>query len=181
MKTPTILSFSVNDCDFEAQQSIDYDFYSSPFGNLIIASTKIGICFASFYHDKNEAQDELKKEFPNCKILQQQNPKNAEVLNNFLAKEPTKSNLQFHVKATNFQVQVWKELLKIPIGSRSTYLQIAQKIGNPNAYRAVGTAIGKNPIALLIPCHRIVKTNGEMGGYKWEVPTKKAILDWEKN
>jgi AraC family transcriptional regulator of adaptative response/methylated-DNA-[protein]-cysteine methyltransferase len=83
------------------------------------------------------------------------------------------------VRGTNFQVKVWRALLQIPVGSVATYEDIATAIGSPNAVRAVGTAIGRNPVAFLIPCHRVIRTTGALGGYRWGLPRKRAMLAWE--
>jgi AraC family transcriptional regulator, regulatory protein of adaptative response / methylated-DNA-[protein]-cysteine methyltransferase len=83
------------------------------------------------------------------------------------------------VKGTNFQIQVWRALLRIPFGGMTTYQSIAELIGRPTAVRAVGNAIGKNPIAYLIPCHRVIRESGELGGYRWGLERKTILLAWE--
>ena len=83
------------------------------------------------------------------------------------------------VRGTNFQVKVWRALLQIPVGSVATYEDIATAIGAPSAVRAVGTAIGRNPVAFLIPCHRVIRTTGALGGYRWGINRKRAMLAWE--
>jgi AraC family transcriptional regulator of adaptative response/methylated-DNA-[protein]-cysteine methyltransferase len=83
------------------------------------------------------------------------------------------------VRGTNFQVKVWRALLQIPVGSVASYEDIATAIGAPAAVRAVGTAIGRNPVAFLIPCHRVIRTTGALGGYRWGLPRKRAMLAWE--
>ena len=87
--------------------------------------------------------------------------------------------IKLHLKGTDFQLKVWEMLLKIPLGELSTYGNIAEKINNPNATRAVGTAIGKNPVAFLIPCHRVIQASGMIGGYMWGTTRKTAIIGWE--
>ena len=84
-----------------------------------------------------------------------------------------------HLKATAFQLKVWESLLKIPLGQLSSYGEIAAEIGQPKAGRAVGTAIGSNPVAFLIPCHRVIRATGIIGGYKWGALRKTAIIGWE--
>jgi AraC family transcriptional regulator of adaptative response/methylated-DNA-[protein]-cysteine methyltransferase len=97
-----------------------------------------------------------------------------------LLKENTASKtIALHVKGTEFQLKVWAALLEIPFGELSNYGEIAQQIGHSKASRAVGTAIGSNPIALLIPCHRVVQANGKLGGFKWGLERKAAIIAWE--
>jgi AraC family transcriptional regulator of adaptative response/methylated-DNA-[protein]-cysteine methyltransferase len=87
--------------------------------------------------------------------------------------------IDLHIKGTDFQINVWKELLKIKSGETSSYGEIARKINKPNAFRAAGTAIGKNPVAYIIPCHRVTKSNGEIGNYMWGVDKKREILKRE--
>ncbi|MFN2430864.1 MAG: methylated-DNA--[protein]-cysteine S-methyltransferase, partial [Cryomorphaceae bacterium] len=87
--------------------------------------------------------------------------------------------LQLHLKGTPFQLKVWEALLQIPIGRLSSYATVAHNIGSPNASRAVGTAIGKNPIAYLIPCHRVIQSGGLLGGYRWGTTRKTAMIGWE--
>ena len=87
--------------------------------------------------------------------------------------------IKLHLKGTAFQLKVWETLLKIPLGKLSTYGSIAKKINNSNAARAVGTAIGSNPVAFLIPCHRVIQSTGNFGGYMWGATRKTAIIGWE--
>ncbi len=89
------------------------------------------------------------------------------------------NEIKLHLKGTDFQLKVWDTLLKIPMGQLSTYGNIAEQIGNPNASRAVGTAIGSNPVAFLIPCHRVIQASGNIGGYMWGNTRKTAIIGWE--
>ncbi len=86
-----------------------------------------------------------------------------------------------HPEGTTFQKRIWAELMKIPAGETRTYLQVAIDIGSPSSSRAVGTAIGANPIAWLIPCHRVIQTSGGLGGYRWGLERKKLLLDWERS
>ena len=86
-----------------------------------------------------------------------------------------------HLHGTDFQIQVWKALLEIPFGKTSTYSDIAIAIKNPQALRAVGTAIGRNPVAVIIPCHRVLRSDGGIGGYYWGIEKKKMLLEWEQS
>jgi AraC family transcriptional regulator of adaptative response/methylated-DNA-[protein]-cysteine methyltransferase len=87
--------------------------------------------------------------------------------------------IKLHLKGTPFQIKVWNALLQIPVGSLKSYLEIANEIGDPKASRAVGTAIGNNPIAYIIPCHRVITSSGNLGGYHWGIDRKSAIIGWE--
>ena len=89
------------------------------------------------------------------------------------------NKIKLHLKGTDFQLKVWESLLKIPMGGLSTYGRLAKSIGNPNASRAVGTAIGSNPVAYLIPCHRVIQSTGNFGEYMWGSTRKTAIIGWE--
>ncbi|MFT4033935.1 MAG: methylated-DNA--[protein]-cysteine S-methyltransferase [Siphonobacter sp.] len=159
--------------------TLNYSFAESPFGNLIIASTSKGICAIAFIQDEESGYAELKNKFPNATFqpkpdLIQQNA--LSIFQNDWSKLP---EIKLHLKGTDFQLKVWEALLKIPMGGLSTYGNIASQIGNPNASRAVGTAIGSNPVAFLIPCHRVIQSTGTFGGYMWGPIRKTAILGWE--
>jgi AraC family transcriptional regulator of adaptative response/methylated-DNA-[protein]-cysteine methyltransferase len=159
--------------------SIHYSFSNSPFGKLIVASTNKGICYMAFEEDSEVALSSLIKKFPNARIalgtdLFQQNA--------LLIFQNDWSKLQavkLHLKGTSFQLKVWESLLKIPMGQLSTYGKIASEIGRPNASRAVGTAIGSNAVAFLIPCHRVIQSTGTIGGYMWGPTRKMAMIGWE--
>lgn len=159
--------------------SINYSFAETPFGNVIVASTDKGVCYMAFENDETAALEQLKGKFPHAEFqrkldLIQQNA--LFIFQNDWEKLP---EIKLHLKGTDFQLKVWETLLKIPMGQLSTYGNIAEQIGNPNASRAVGTAIGSNPVAFLIPCHRVIQSSGEMGGYMWGTTRKTAIIGWE--
>jgi AraC family transcriptional regulator of adaptative response/methylated-DNA-[protein]-cysteine methyltransferase len=158
---------------------INYSFAESPFGNLIVASTPKGVCYMAFDDDEANALNNLKQKFPNATFqrkldLIQQNA--LFIFQNDWSKLP---EIKLHLKGTEFQLKVWETLLKIPMGKLSTYGSIAEEIGNTNASRAVGTAIGSNPVAFLIPCHRVIQSSGNIGGYMWGSTRKTAIIGWE--
>jgi AraC family transcriptional regulator of adaptative response/methylated-DNA-[protein]-cysteine methyltransferase len=159
--------------------SINYSFAETQFGNLIVASTPKGVCYMAFNDDEAIALNELKAKFPKAIFqrkldLMQQN--SLFIFQNDWNKLP---EVKLHLKGTDFQLKVWETLLKIPIGNLSTYGNIAEQIGNPNSSRAVGTAIGSNPVAFLIPCHRVIQSSGNIGGYMWGNTRKTAIIGWE--
>jgi AraC family transcriptional regulator of adaptative response/methylated-DNA-[protein]-cysteine methyltransferase len=87
--------------------------------------------------------------------------------------------IKLHLKGTAFQIKVWNALLRIPTGALKSYIEVARETGDPGASRAVGTAIGKNPVAYLIPCHRVITSSGNLGGYHWGIDRKSAIIGWE--
>lgn len=159
--------------------SINYSFAESPFGNVIVASTSKGVCYMAFEDNESEALAHLTEKFPNALFgrkldLLQQNA--LFIFQNDWTKLP---EIKLHLKGTDFQLKVWEALIKIPMGKLSTYGAIAEKINHPNASRAVGTATGNNPVAFLIPCHRVIQSTGLFGDYMWGNTRKTAIIGWE--
>ena len=159
--------------------SINYNFAESPFGKLIIASTQKGICYMAFETDEDSALLNLKVKFPNATFHLKTDAIQQGALSIFQNDWTKLPEIKLHLKGTAFQMKVWDSLLKIPMGQLSTYGNIAKQIGSPKASRAVGTAIGSNPIAFLIPCHRVIQSSGNVGGYMWGSTRKTAIIGWE--
>jgi AraC family transcriptional regulator of adaptative response/methylated-DNA-[protein]-cysteine methyltransferase len=161
---------------------IGYGIVGSPFGRCLVASTARGICAISFLDGPAEqsAIQALEHAWPRARV--EHDPAHANEVARCvfapLAAAPAKP-LALLVKGTNFQVQVWRALLQLPAGALTTYGSVAAHIGRPAAARAVGTAIGDNPIAYLIPCHRVIRESGHLGGYRWGETRKAAILGWE--
>lgn len=162
-----------------AALTISYSFAESPFGNIIVASTPKGICHMAFADDRQTAFDELQQQFPNAVYRQFADTMQQNALFIFRKDWSQLANIKLHLKGTAFQLKVWEALLKIPTGGLNTYLGIAQNINAPNASRAVGSAVGDNPVAFLIPCHRVIKSTGEFGQYHWGATRKSAIIGWE--
>jgi AraC family transcriptional regulator, regulatory protein of adaptative response / methylated-DNA-[protein]-cysteine methyltransferase len=158
---------------------INYSFTESPFGNIIVASTLKGICHMAFIEDESIAFTALKDHFPNATFRRMLDPIQQNALYIFTQDWSKISQIKLHLKGTDFQLKVWQTLLKIPLGQLTTYGAIAHKIDNPNSSRAVGTAIGSNPVAFLIPCHRVIQATGTFGGYMWGNTRKTAIIGWE--
>lgn len=161
---------------------ISYGFHPSPFGRFMLAQTDRGICALRFVRDDGEegAARALRAAWPNADLARDQTAtaEPAERIFHFPqvgASEP----LHLFVKGTNFQIKVWEALLKIPLGKAVSYEDIAAFIGTPTAARAVGGAVGANPIPFLIPCHRVIRKLGEFGNYGEGPQRKKAILGWE--
>lgn len=160
--------------------SIHYSFAESPFGNMIIASTNKGICHLAFYQETDDqALALLKEHFPNARFEHRLDSIQQNALLIFQHARSKLPQIKLHLKGSDFQLKVWQALLTIPTGQLSTYGTIAQTIEKPNASRAVGTAIGSNPVAYLIPCHRVIQSTGEIGGYMWGSNRKAAIIGWE--
>ena len=158
---------------------INFSFAESPFGNIIVASTQKGVCFMAFAEDEETGFQDLKNKFPNAAFSRKLDLAQQNALFIFQNDWSKLSEIKLHLKGTDFQLKVWETLLKIPMGQLSTYGSIAQKIDKPNASRAVGTAIGSNPVAFLIPCHRVIQSSGTFGGYMWGNTRKTAIIGWE--
>jgi AraC family transcriptional regulator, regulatory protein of adaptative response / methylated-DNA-[protein]-cysteine methyltransferase len=158
---------------------IHYSFAETNFGKIIIASTPKGICYTAFFEDENEGVTLLKARFPNAKYTCIAENMHGQVVSFFCKNFSDVVSLNLHLKGTEFQLRVWEMLLSIPMGQLTTYGNIATKINNPKAARAVGTAIGDNPIAYIIPCHRVIQSTGIFGGYMWGPKRKTAILGWE--
>lgn len=170
-----------------ADLKIGYGIHQSPFGNCFIAETARGICKLTFMDDlaENEtiahkqALSELQSQWPEAEIKADHQGTAATAKAVFWGDSKQRSDLSLQVRGTNFQIMVWKALLQIPEGSLQTYGLVAQAIGKESASRAVGTAIGANPIAFLIPCHRVVRQSGAIGGYRWGETRKHALHAWE--
>lgn len=158
---------------------INYNFAESPFGKILVASTEKGICFMAFSDDEPTSLLTMKNHFPNANFRQLIDLIQQNALSIFTDDWTKLNQIKLHLKGTDFQLKVWKTLLKIPLGHLTTYGAIANKIENPNASRAVGTAIGNNPIAFLIPCHRVIQSTGTVGGYMWGNTRKTVIIGWE--
>jgi AraC family transcriptional regulator of adaptative response/methylated-DNA-[protein]-cysteine methyltransferase len=163
---------------------ISAGFHESPFGEALVATTERGVCSLTF-HDGNRraALRDLGARWPNATVDERPRvtaPVAARIFAALEVRDPEGLvPLGLLVRGTNFQVKVWRALLQIPVGSVATYEDIATAIGSPNAVRAVGTAIGRNPVAFLIPCHRVIRTSGALGGYRWGSSRKRAMLAWE--
>ena len=158
---------------------IEYNFAETNFGKIIIANTAIGICYLAFYDDENVALDLLKTHFPNATFIASKNKYQSEIFKVFQNDFSNIKQIKLHLKGTAFQLKVWETLLTIPSGNLATYGAVASIAGNPKAARAAGTAIGDNPVAYLIPCHRVIQSSGIFGGYMWGPKRKTAIIGWE--
>ncbi|TKC10355.1 methylated-DNA--[protein]-cysteine S-methyltransferase [Pedobacter polaris] len=158
---------------------INYSYFHTLFGNLLIASTSIGICYMAFADDEFIAFEELIKQFPKAKFNKQEDKIQEDALAIFNKDWTKNTTVKLHLKGTPFQLKVWETLLKIPKGNFTTYRAIAKAIGSSNASRAVGSAIGNNPVAFLIPCHRVIQSSGNFGQYHWGSVRKTALLGWE--
>lgn len=159
--------------------TINYSLTESKFGRILVASTRKGICYMGFFDNKETAFSALQKRFPKASFIQQTDEIQQNVLQIYTQDWSKINKVKLHLKGTDFQLKVWEALLKIPTGNLATYGNIAKSIKKPNASRAVGTAIGNNPIAFLVPCHRVIQSTGMFGDYMWGTTRKTAIIGWE--
>jgi AraC family transcriptional regulator of adaptative response/methylated-DNA-[protein]-cysteine methyltransferase len=165
-----------------ASLTIDYAVHDTPFGKAFIAATDRGICNLAFL-DNPETGKHLAKlsgKWPEAVLREERYRTRTIVAAMFSGKENPDRPLSLHVTGTNFQINVWKALLQIPPGAVASYSQVATAIGHPGSARTVGLAIGANPVAFLIPCHRVIQKNGRLGGYHWGETRKHAIHAWEE-
>ena len=156
--------------------TIHYGLHLTPFGKCLIATTERGVCHLSFVEtSEGNAIDTLVADWNQAEMIEDYRT-TAPLIDRIFSTPTPDTPLKLHLRGTNFQIKVWEALLHIPTGSFTTYEQIAAQIGNPNALRAVGTAVGHNPIAVLIPCHRVIRKSGEFGNYRYGPARKKALL-----
>jgi AraC family transcriptional regulator of adaptative response/methylated-DNA-[protein]-cysteine methyltransferase len=159
--------------------TIHYSYAECPFGNILLASTPKGICYMAFADEKESEFQELKMLFPNARFSQMVDLIQQNALFIFKHDWNKLNEVKLHLKGTPFQLKVWETLLKIPMGKLSSYGSIAKDIGAPKASRAVGSAVGDNPVAFLIPCHRVIQSTGNFGEYHWGSIRKTAMIGWE--
>lgn len=151
----------------------------SPFGNMFLASTPRGISHLSFFDEDEAASlEDLRSDWPKAD-LERDDPAARETSLRIFQPATADSPLRLHLKGTGFQLKVWKALLEIPDGKLSTYGRLAKRIGKDGSARAVGNAVGSNRISYLVPCHRVIRETGALGGYRWDPLRKRAILAWE--
>ncbi|HEV8411432.1 MAG TPA: methylated-DNA--[protein]-cysteine S-methyltransferase, partial [Gemmatimonadaceae bacterium] len=158
---------------------VKFGFHPSPFGECLIAVTPRGICHLAFVNpvSRADALDRLKHDWPRAELVVDQAATRAAIASAFpIGSGKNLPPLALHIKGTNFQLKVWEALLKIPDGGVTTYGDIAESLHLPGASRAVGTAVGSNPVSWLIPCHRVIRSTGELGGYAWGIERKKVML-----
>lgn len=162
---------------------IRYGFHPSPFGTALVMMTPRGLCGLAFADPGEEAEalDDMRTRWPNARYAED-SAQTADIAARIFQSGRWKPDAPLRVVliGTDFEVRVWETLLKVPLGRAATYGQVARKIGANNAARAVGAAVGKNPISFVVPCHRIVGSNGALTGYHWGLTRKRAMLGWEQ-
>ncbi len=154
---------------------ITYGNHPTPFGSALIAFTPLGLCHLDFFDDDGlTALTQLRKNWPHANLCEDRSATAPLIKQVFtpLAQQP----LRLHLRGTDFQLQIWQKLLDIPPGKLISYRELAQRVGHPTAARAVGRTVGQNPVCYLIPCHRVVRSNGSIGGYRSGITRKKTLL-----
>ncbi len=160
--------------------TIRYAIQPTPFGKCLIATTDRGICHLSFIQtSEGDAIDSLQADWKGAEMIEDNRSPAAFIAPIFDLDFHGRRGLQLHLRGTNFQIKVWEALLTIPFGTATTYEHIAHLVGKPSAFRAIGSAVGHNPVAVLIPCHRVLRKDGDFGNYRYGSERKKAILGWE--
>ncbi|MEL7256226.1 MAG: bifunctional helix-turn-helix domain-containing protein/methylated-DNA--[protein]-cysteine S-methyltransferase [Pseudomonadota bacterium] len=161
--------------------TIYWGWFDSPFGLSLVMGTEKGICGIGFASETGEdaAMEDLVSRWPKASFVEDPMMLRPWVLTAFGAGGQTEEKTPLYMIGAPFQIKVWEALLQIPSGHVTTYSEIAESIGHPKAVRAVGTAVGRNPVSFLIPCHRALRKSGGLGGYHWGLPVKRAILAWE--
>ena len=165
---------------------ISYATIETPAGLLTIGATDRGVCFAQFGDSEPELTARLKAEYRNAEIEPMHLPQHpdfarwVEAIRGRLKGENLREELPLDIRATAFQMRVWKYLQSIPYGDVQSYGEVAAGVGDPNASRAVANACARNPAAVIIPCHRVIRASGDLGGYRWGIERKRALLDHER-
>jgi AraC family transcriptional regulator of adaptative response/methylated-DNA-[protein]-cysteine methyltransferase len=165
-----------------ASPQIGYGLYESPFGRLIMAAKCRGVCFLDVGTDPEALVAALKKRYPQAVVSYEPSRVDewARSLLHYLQRGGSPPRIPLDIKGTRFQERVWSALQSIPPGSTRTYGEIAGQIGRPQASRAVGRACGANPVLLLVPCHRVTRKDGSLGGFRSGQRIKAALLGWEE-
>ena len=161
--------------------TIRYGIHPTPFGKCLIGVTERGICHLGFVQtSEGDAIDALVSDWQEAKMIEDNRTTAHLIAPIFIVNMREQAPLHVHLRGTNFQLKVWEALLNVPTGSATTYESLAAQIGQPKASRAVGSAVGRNPIAVLIPCHRVIRKLGEFGNYRYGSARKMALLGWEQ-
>ncbi len=161
--------------------TIRYGWFDSPFGPALVMGTAKGICGIGFSAETTpeETMEDLTSRWPRADYVEDAEALSPMVAAAFPQDGSASEPVSLYLIGAPFQIKVWEALLTIPTGHVTTYSDIARVIGSPKAVRAVGTAVGRNPISWLIPCHRALRKSGGLGGYHWGLPVKRAMLAWE--
>lgn len=178
-QTPNCMSVIINLYDPEASGIVEFGFVSSPFGKCLAAFTSQGLCQFEFIEDSRRAVERLREKWYEAWVNHNALFDGIDFAH-FLSGNRT---LPFPLclQGTPFQIEVWKTLLNIPFGKTLTYSEVAYKMGRPRSVRAVASAIAANPLGIVIPCHRVIRSDGNYGQYRWGSDRKRDIIEWEKS
>jgi AraC family transcriptional regulator of adaptative response/methylated-DNA-[protein]-cysteine methyltransferase len=157
---------------------VSYIFAPTPFGEVMVAATEKGVCALFFADERADTLAELGRLLSGARFTENETPLIRRALE-ILATGGDERSLPLDLRGTPFQMEVWSALADIPRGETTTYGAVAARLGRPGACRAVGSAVGANPVSVIVPCHRVVRRGGALGGYRWGVERKKALLDYE--
>ena len=160
---------------------IAFTSYMSPLGKILVASSEIGVCKIDFSTDEDKFVHDVSSKFHSDAVRDDARLHSViELLDSYFRGKPIRSRVDFDLRGTDFQRRVWSEISKIPYGKTLTYKEIAYAIKRPKASRAVGNAVGSNPVPLIIPCHRVVRSDGSLGGYAYGTSLKRKLLEMER-
>ena len=166
-------------------ESIAYAYRETSLGLLMMAATDKGVCFAEFGNDEESLYEQLQTEFPKARLAPSRASESPELdawmtaLDAHLSQHKPRPDVPLDIRGTTFQTRVWKLLLSVREGEVVSYTELARRLGKPKAVRAVASACGRNRIAVLIPCHRVLRSDGSLGGYRWGLDRKQQLLDRE--
>ncbi len=157
---------------------VEFGWHPTPFGLCLLAHTARGVCWLSF-HDGRDGLDDLQDQWQAASF--EENPASTEkfVRQIFERAGDEPQTVLLHVKGTNLQIRVWEALLNIPLGEQISYSQLAASVDHPSAVRAVASAVGRNPVSFVIPCHQVIRQSGGLGGYRWGLARKQVMQAWE--
>ena len=164
---------------------ISYGFHASPFGDALLMATPRGLCGLAFINEdegegRAEALADMQRRWPKATYVEAPKVTASEAVRVFGAAQLTrKKAVRLVLIGSDFEVRVWQALLRIPMGQAVSYQDIARHLGQPTASRAVGSAVGRNPISFVVPCHRVLRGDGSLGGYHWGLTRKRALIGWE--
>jgi AraC family transcriptional regulator of adaptative response/methylated-DNA-[protein]-cysteine methyltransferase len=164
---------------------IRYSMADTPLGRMLVASTDKGICLIAFGEDDAEVEEVLEERFPNADLVAEEDRTGwladaVAFVSSQTTEHPLAATFPLDVRATAFQQRVWKALQEIPRGETRSYSELASQLGAPSSTRAVASACGANPVAVIVPCHRVIGKSGALTGYRWGVERKRRLLDAEK-
>lgn len=160
---------------------VRYGILPTHLGSVIVGETAVGVCSVAIAGTEHEAYHSLVAMFPHANLTRIVGSEAVQQIRAFLANERRRFDLAVDMVATPFQRLVWRELCTIGYGETTTYSSLASRLGRPNAVRAVARACATNPVSLIVPCHRVVRTDGNLAGFRWDVSRKRQLLDLEKS